>query len=191
MNLPENRNQRPLDDDEREKATYLIDKYESVLIIVAMKILRNIHDAEEAVQAAFESVFHHLDKIVDCDSKEAANYLIITLKHICFKELTRQKLMKELPVKMADDIDRMQSDEMRDPVWDEIRNKMTRQQLTEAVKKLDETNRLLLIGRYYLNMSYKELSELAQISTSSVSTRLVRAKRELAKILAEQNEVKE
>lgn len=61
--------------------------------------------------------------------------------------------------------------------------------LRYALSELNDTERNLIIMRYYLEFSVKEISELLSIKENTVSQKILRAKYKLAKII-EETEVK-
>ena len=57
-----------------EKMTIIYEKYKKVMFAVAMKILQNPHDAEDAVHNAIPPIMRNLDAIKDVRSPSPDAY---------------------------------------------------------------------------------------------------------------------
>lgn len=165
---------------EQGKAEYLYWKYRQVLFTCAIKIVKDEILAEDVVQNTFTAVFQHLDAIEDCDSKSTAKYLITAAKNFAYQEYNERK---------KDELQTVDIDEQADwligdgDVWDTVKNRADQEELLDAFRRLNDGHRLLLIGKYYMGYSYRELAEMVKTTENGVSTRIVLAKRKLAKLL--------
>ena len=68
-------------EEQKLKAEQLYIKYWHLMCHVAMEILQNSADAEDAVQQAFLYLLLHMDKLEDIDSPSTKAYVSLTAKH--------------------------------------------------------------------------------------------------------------
>lgn len=68
-------------EEQKLKAEQLYIKYWHLMCHVAMEILQNSADAEDAVQQAFLYLMLHMDKLGDIDSPSTKAYVSLTAKH--------------------------------------------------------------------------------------------------------------
>ena len=68
---------------EIEKMTAIYEKHKNTMYAVALKILKNPQDAEDAVHNTIPSIMRNLDAIKDVDSKDCIYYVTMAVKHMC------------------------------------------------------------------------------------------------------------
>ena len=64
-----------------EKLEKLYAKYRKIMYGIAMSVLHNSHDAEDALHSAFLSVAKNIEKLGDPDSDKTAAYLFRATKN--------------------------------------------------------------------------------------------------------------
>ena len=119
----------------------------------ALRILRDPHDAEDAVQNAFLQVIHHFDEISEIPCKKLGFWIISIVKNEALMILRRKQ--KELP----------QED------WD-----------TFSADVSDPTSYNELEMRLINGYSGKEIAQHLGISESAVNTRISRGRALLREI---------
>lgn len=135
----------------------------------ALRILKNPHDAEDAVQNAFLQVIHHFDKISEIPCKKLEFWIISIVKNEALMILRRNQ--KELP---QEDWDNFSAD-VNDPIG--------YNELVQLFSRLPPTYRAVLEMRMINDYSGKEIAVHLGISESAVNTRISRGRillRELA-----------
>lgn len=68
-------------EEQKSKAEQPYVKYWNLMCHVAMEILQNSADTEDAVQQAFLYLLLHMDKLEDIDSPSTKAYVSLTAKH--------------------------------------------------------------------------------------------------------------
>ena len=68
---------------EIEKMTAIYEKHKNTMYAVALKILKNPQDAEDAVHNTIPSIMRNLDAIKDVDSKDCIYYVTMAVKRPC------------------------------------------------------------------------------------------------------------
>lgn len=159
----------------------LVSKYERRLYGLAVRMLRNRHDAEEVVQQTFLSVIEHLEGF----REEAAfhTWLMRIAANHALALLRKQRTRATVP--LAEDQSRDTYDDLPHPEfiapWRETPDQIaarreTRQLVAEALDQLDEKYRLVFALRDVEGLSTKETAGLLGITPGNVKVRLLRAR---------------
>ena len=146
----------------------------------AFAILKNKQDAEDAVHEAFLRIITNIDKLSDIGSEKIKSFVIIVVKNIAIDIYRkRQKnVIVDVPEDGDDDISEVERKVLESSEYD-ILNKV--------VGMLPETQRNVLILKYYHDMTTADISAMLGVTASAVRTRICRAERKLAKLLEEEN----
>lgn len=162
---------------EGEKACFhaLIRPYARMMFASAFAVLRNPADAEEAVQEAALKAFLHLSQLEDRRRFRAWLLQIVVNEARMYRRKLQTKLYESIDETEADSVPRQFSD------WHDLPNEaLEREQLRTAVRnavdKLPEIYRevLLLIDSQHL--SYAVVAESLGVSVGVVKTRVHRAR---------------
>lgn len=157
------------------------------LYYTGLRLLGNKEAAKDCVQEAFEKAFVALDKFEGRSTLRTWLYKIFLNQ--CFMRLRKRKRRLEVPLdKLLPVFD---ADDCRiEPIWDLpesveeiVIKKENRQRIREAIEKLPENARNVLILRDIEELSTKEAAEILQISEGAVKVRLHRARAALKKLL--------
>ena len=146
----------------------------------AFAILKNKQDAEDAVHETFLRIITNIDKLSDIGSEKIKSFVIIVVKNIAIDIYRkRQKnVIVDVPEDGDDDISEVERKVLESSEYD-ILNKV--------VGMLPETQRNVLILKYYHDMTTADISAMLGVTASAVRTRICRAERKLAKLLEEEN----
>jgi RNA polymerase sigma-70 factor (ECF subfamily) len=133
-----------------------------------LKNLRNEEDARDVVQTAFEKMWVHRDEV---DASKSKSYL--------FTVAYRQ---------MIDHIRKVKKIQLKDEFSEgaKVQNKPVnnlKKILDEALARLSETQRTLVLLKDYEGYSYEEISQITNLSESQVKVYLHRARVQLKEYL--------
>ena len=134
----------------------------------ALRILRDPHDAEDAVQNAFLQVIHHFDEISEIPCKKLGFWLISIAKNEALMILRHKR--REIP---QEDWDTFSAD-VSDPI--------DYNELVQLFSQLPPTYRSALEMRLINGYSGKEIAQHLGISESAVNTRISRGRTLLREI---------
>jgi len=134
----------------------------------ALRILRDPHDAEDAVQNAFLQVIHHFDEISEIPCKKLGFWIISIVKNEALMILRRKQ--KELP---QEDWDTFSAD-VSDPT--------SYNELVHLFSQLPPTYRAALEMRLINGYSGKKIAQHLGISEPAVNTRISRGRALLREI---------
>lgn len=156
-------------DEDKSKFEQLYIMYKGLMFHVAMKILKNEFDAEDAVHQAFLSLIENLKKISDVKCPKARAYIVI---------ITERK---------AIDIIRSRSKLVDMEFWEStygIEIPLPGDHgLADAMARLPAAYRDILLLHYYNGYSVREISSMLHIKKDTAQKQLWRAKAALQKHL--------
>lgn len=153
----------------------LVDRHEGRVYTMAMRILRNRHDAEDVMQTTFLKAMEHLGgfrgdaSFATWVSRIAANTAIKTLRK-----------RRAVHLGQGDDEGPLPRPEQvvvwRDDVHDRLERQELRELLDRTIDELDEKYRLVFVLRDLEGLSVKETAEALELTPSNVKVRLMRAR---------------
>ena len=172
---------------ERREFARLVDAYSGPLYRLALKMLGNPPDAEDALQNTFLKAFQHIDKFEGRSSLSTWLYRIASNEALML-------LRKRHPETTFSDIPSEDEDDQNyDPVqitdWcclpeEELLSAEARTALDRAVQHLPETLRIVFVLRDIEDLSIQETSQVLGLSETAVKTRLLRARLRLREELS-------
>jgi RNA polymerase sigma-70 factor (ECF subfamily) len=163
--------------EEQAKFEVLYEKYYKLLIGVALHILHDGADAEDAVQQSFLKLIPNLKKIKDVSSRQTVNYLVIMVRRVCFDLYNARKKIDQVPF---EDLSAEPGAEA-----DNLLGQMEYSELLRCVKALPDIYGDALYLMYYEDFTPKELAATLGISVKAVQKRIERARRLLKAALLE------
>lgn len=138
-----------------------VDLYSDRLYRFVLKSIKDVHKAEDIVQDSYEKLWKNVENV---DGNKVKSYLFTTAYHTMIDIIRKDKrsaYSEEL--KLTE-----QSHENNYSDLAEI--------LKEAVEKLPEIQRMVLLLRDYEGYSYEEIGEMANLSESQVKVYIYRAR---------------
>lgn len=152
----------------------IVRRYKDAVFGVALGILGNPHDAEDATQDAFIRAYENLGRY---DLKRKFSTWIFTIvANICKNKLRRERFFAPLKT-----LSQLQG--ANDPA-EQVSREERELLVQEALAALDEKYRAPLVLRFYGDLEYKEIAEALGLPEGTVKTRIHRAKSALRDWLA-------
>jgi RNA polymerase sigma-70 factor, ECF subfamily len=167
----------------------LASRYERGLYSLALRILRQEHDAEDVTQQTLLSALESLGRFRE--EAQFRTWLFRIATHAALKVLRKRNGLPTISLDQATDPDES-SDEIRTPEfiadWKESPDRLvprreTQRLLDEALEKLDEKHRLVFLLRDVEGLSVRETAEELGISEANTKVRLLRARLQLRELL--------
>ena len=172
---------------DRREFARLVDAYSGPLYRLALKMLGNATDAEDALQNTFLKAFQHVDQF------EGRSSLSTWLYRIASNEALMQ-LRKQRPETTFSDMSAEdEEDQNYDPVqitdWpslpeEELLSAEAHTALDRAIEHLPEKLRIVFVLRDIEDLSIQETSQVLGLSETAVKTRLLRARLRLREELS-------
>jgi RNA polymerase sigma-70 factor (ECF subfamily) len=172
---------------DRREFARLVDEYSGPLYRLALKMLGNASDAEDALQNTFLKAFQHVDKF------EGRSNLSTWLYRIASNEALMLLRKRRPETDFSDITPENEDDQSLDPVqftdWcclpeEEYLSAEGRKAMDRAVQHLPETLRIVFVLRDIEDLSIQETSQVLGLSETAVKTRLLRARLRLREELS-------
>jgi len=161
----------------------LIQKHYKGCLRLAIGMLKNLEDAEDATQEAFVRVHHKLSSFRGTASFSTwLNRIVINL---CIDTMRRRKRDRRADVESDQFREALQVEESLWPNFDEadpvlqVNRKELNGQLAQAFTGLPEIHQAVLLLREVEGLSYDEIAETLEIKKGTVMSRLFHARKAL------------
>lgn len=156
-------------EDEKQKFVAVYEQYHEKMETIALHILGNQNDAEDAVQNAFLQVIRHFEKIYEIPCEELPFWLISIVKNEALMILRKKRCV----VPLED--------------WDSFEQSadgaVGYMELVELFRQLPETYRAVLEMKLLIGYTDKEIAHKLGISEAAVSSRASRGRALLRKLV--------
>jgi RNA polymerase sigma-70 factor, ECF subfamily len=141
---------------------------------LARWLLRNDHDAQDAVQEACLRAYRAFDRFRGADGRA---WLLTIVRNVCYSQL-RQGRREPPGEPFTDELHGATDDpgETRALAWRETNGELLRQ----ALEKLPAEFREVIVLHELEGLAYREIAAVAEIPLGTVMSRLARARRKLA-----------
>jgi RNA polymerase sigma-70 factor (ECF subfamily) len=140
---------------------------------LARYLLRDPHEAEEAVQEAFLRAIRHFDGFHGTDGRA---WLLTIVRNTCFTLFRRRRSGGE-HVEFDEEI-HSEEDEASEPEANFTRSS-ARRSVREGLDRLPVEFREVLVLRELEGLSYKEIAQVAGVPIGTVMSRLARGRKQL------------
>jgi RNA polymerase sigma-70 factor (ECF subfamily) len=159
----------------------LINRYQHKAVRMAFLVTHNEPMAEDVVQDSFVRFYeraHHFD-----ESRPFEPYFMGSVLHTALNAIKREKRFTNLsseddPTRVMELLDRSLL------VEDQIQISQLKREVLEALGKLSPRQRAVIVQRYYLEMSEKEMSEALDITPGTIKWMLNAARQKLRALLS-------
>jgi RNA polymerase sigma-70 factor, ECF subfamily len=173
-NRPETPNpDRRLSPQELERFTERVLPYLDAAHNLARYLLRDPHEAQEAVQEAFLRAIRHFDGFRGVDGRA---WLLSIVRNTCLTQLRRRRSGSE-KVEFDEEIHSPQ-EEGSGPEAD-LASTITAESVREGLDQLAVEYREVLVLRELEGLSYKEIAHVAGVPIGTVMSRLARGRKQL------------
>lgn len=153
----------------------VVRKYRDAIFHHAAYILKDYEEAIDVAQEVFIKAMRE-DRFFEPDFKMKA-WLYRVTSNLCFNMVRDRK-------RRAAILDSMDRPDATDPRQvDMVYRTEQQQSILEALERLTDNHRRILMLRYYSDLSYAEIADALDIKLGTVMSRLSRAKRQLMEVL--------
>lgn len=147
---------------------------------VCLRMCRSPHWAEDLTQDVFIKISAGYKELKDKSS--AGSWIYKIAVHTCLDHLRREKSWSEKIKKL------FLGQEKKDSFEDKVINKDLGMRI---LSQLSPVNRSVLILKSYLDLSYKEIAEIMDMTPSSAGAQISRARKEAVKIAKKEGLINE
>ena len=176
--------------EDTDKQKYLEDMFNTHsgrMLSAANRILENRSDAEDALQDTFIKIYNNIEKFMSLSGDDLILLIIIYTRNTARDLLRRRNTEKRHTQEKILDSD---GEEIYTDIADESANveeivirKETIERTADYIDSLPEAQRDVIIMKYRLGMREKEIASVLGISETAVSSRVLRAKDGLRRMM--------
>ena len=151
---------------EIEKMTAIYEKHKNTMYAVALKILKNPQDAEDAVHNTIPPIMRNLDAIKDVDSKDCIYYVTMAVKHMSFNMIRDRHIQT---VSLSDIEYEFASDEN---IAESVIIDESCKIIYQNIKSMPAEYRDVLILHLYYELSTSQISDFLNRKHGTVKSQL-------------------
>lgn len=163
---------------DKEKFGFLMDRYERKLFRYGQKFLFDHHNIEDLIQEIFLKAYQNIKSF---DISQKFSPWIYRIAHNSF--INAIKKTSRSPLSFFDFDTLIPHPEHVDEVAQEHDRKAMRKIIDQGLQKLSPNYREIIILFYLEDLSYKEIGDILHVPPGTVGIRLQRAKQQLKKNL--------
>ncbi|MCL2634362.1 MAG: sigma-70 family RNA polymerase sigma factor [Oscillospiraceae bacterium] len=164
----------------------LYNEYVKRTHFLALKLMKNSHDAEEITQDVFQTVYIKIGELKNPEAFESWLNRITTNK--CTDALRKTNLLTVSSAEEEIDIEFIEETDHSLIPHKALDNAQTARLIIEIIDKLPLPQRVCVYYYYYENLSVKEISEQLAVNENTVKTRLALAREKIRKELEQLEE---
>jgi RNA polymerase sigma-70 factor, ECF subfamily len=168
----------------RERFAELVASQQRRALRIAYHYLRDVHDADEAVQDAFVKVFTHITTYREHLPFEVWFTRILVNGCLDIRKARGRRLRWALPVSSAPDMPALEPAAPQPSPEDSLVSSERTREITRAVDQLPERQRTVFTLCHIAEQSTAEIGRALGLSEATVRVHLFRAVRKLRKLLA-------
>ena len=174
-----------LSEDDRDFVSGIFEEYGKQMYSIALDILKNEHDADDALQETMYKIIKYVDKFADDDKSKIRNKIMIGLRASIRNTSFRHYRKQQNKNKYESDEEEVEIDiEDESAIVDDIVIKSEdcrkiKDALLGLVSDLQDTVNLV----YYCDFSCVEAAKFLGISDNAVRNRLYQARKKLKEVL--------
>ncbi|NLY48223.1 MAG: RNA polymerase sigma factor [Clostridiales bacterium] len=170
---------------DKKKMEEIYNEHKHALYMYALKLTGNQALAEDAVHSTFIAIIEQKEKYFNLSRMDFRCSSVIIVRNKCIDLLRKQQKYSDTPYEELE-------------IFIESKDKPVEEQAVvsceyEAIRKhlasIDEISRQVLIMKYYLGMSYKEIGDALKMTPKHVETRIMRAKEKVRKLIRKEGEL--
>ncbi|MBR4186369.1 MAG: RNA polymerase sigma factor [Clostridia bacterium] len=174
-----------LDAEEQDLVLEIWERYGETMYAVALDVLGNREDAEDAVEETVLHIMSHLDKFMGRDGDSVKNQIVIYIRAVArnaaIDAYRKKKRRGGREIPMPEDAPEPEDDA---PIPEEIvLTRELQKTVQDALNLLPRITKDAVTLFYLEDYSYEEIADTLAIPVSQVKGRLFRARKKLREIL--------
>jgi RNA polymerase sigma-70 factor, ECF subfamily len=154
----------------------LVAKWQCPIQRLCVRMIGDSHRGEDLAQEAFSKLFAHRSDYQP--SARFSTYLWRVAMNLCYDELRRLKRRPEMPLEISSGdgeesfsvLDHHPADEMQPDAA--LQNREQAEIVRQALQKLPEHYRAVLILRHYENLKFREIADVLNVPEGTVKSRM-------------------
>jgi RNA polymerase sigma-70 factor (ECF subfamily) len=168
-------------EEQKEKFEQLYLYYRDFMMYIVNGIISRKSIAEEAVQEAFIKILLNIDDIDEVNCRQTKSFILLITKSVAINKLKYENRRNHIEDNVLE-YSNVESCSLEDIAIQNI----TVANVLEAIKKLDEKYREIIILRYYYGYTDDKIAQHFNISPALVRKRCERGKKKIMFYLSEE-----
>lgn len=168
-----------MDDKERWSFQQVYERNYRIMYYVALRIVKNRQEAEDAVHNAFVKLAERFDRYRTLPEEEMTSLCVVIVKNKCLD------VLRSADNRLCQELDKVEfSVQVKEqcPLENLIGQEET-EELSRVLHRLPEGLRIVLELKYYHEYSNSEIAQILDIRKKTVELRLYRAKKKMKEML--------
>lgn len=157
-----------------EAFAQLVREHQKSVFALAYGKLRNSHDAEDVMQEVFVEAYRNFHKLNN--HNKVSGWLFRATVYRCKDHFRKKSRRWRREMEFADS---------HNPGKDEQTHSDRSDAVLEAIGRLPEKYRVVVMLKHFAGLSYKDISSMTGLSKTTIDGRLRMAKKELREMLLE------
>lgn len=162
---------------DKELSAELFNEYRQMMFKIAMEILHNTSDAEDAVQDSFLWIINNLDRVLLIPRNERSAYFASIVEHRSIDIYRKHKGHK------IEFVEEKYVSSSNEHIAEKALSSVTVDEIKDALSQLPDRDYEMLYLYLFKEMSPKEISISMDISENNIRMNIFRAKKRFSKIL--------
>ncbi|SRR5258706_9379427 len=158
--------------------SFLVDKYKYMVYTIALKIVRNQEDAQDAAQESFLKAYQQIHQFAGRSKFSTWLYTIVYRT-----SLSKLKENRIETLSISDDTNENYTDDYTAPQHEQLQIREQQRLVKRAIQKLPPTEALLITLFHISENSVKEIHEITGLSMANIKIKLFRARKKLERDL--------
>lgn len=158
-----------------------VNEFEKKIYSYAYNFTQNQDDAMDITQEVFLKVYKNIHKFKENSSLSTWVYRITS--NVCIDFVRKNKYTVPITVENEEYI--FQVVDNTQNIDEIIKNKDLSSEIYNALNKLDENSKQIIIMRDILELSYSEISDILKLESGTVKSRIARSRKKLRDILVD------
>ncbi|WP_080058891.1 RNA polymerase sigma factor [Spirosoma aerolatum] len=156
---------------------FLVDRYKHMAYTIALRIMRNAEDAEDAAQEGFVKAYQQLHRFEG--KSKFSTWLYTIVYRVAVSKLEQQRVAT---VPIQEELTETYSNSYQTNQLESLQVSDQQKYIKDAIERLPATEGLLITLYYLDEKSIREIEEITGLSESNIKVKLFRAR----KVLEEQ-----
>ncbi len=167
---------------DQEAFARLVEAYQVAVLNLAYRMLANPTEAEDAAQETFLRAYARLST---CDpQRKFSSWILAIASHYCIDRLRRRRGKEPVSLEALDSCRWLPDGKIR-PEEQALQQEQSAL-IQRLLGELPADYRLVIVLRYWHDLSYEEIAQITQTTESAVKSRLHRARQVMGEKLAAQ-----
>lgn len=157
----------------------LVETYQTPVYNLCYRMLGTAEEAEDAAQESFWRAYQAIQRYDP--QRSFVTWLLSIAAHYCIDQQRKRKL----PLLEIDGEEEFEIPDRALEPEKMLNKKQEKELITGMLQKLSETDRAVIILRYWQELSEEEIAKSLSLTVSAVKSRLHRARLQLARLMLE------